>query len=1678
MKLIVFFFLIFLINENNTSELSLIPDELITKIKIFKLEDTLIKDNSIIFTNNIFPNFKFFKIDFSSIMDISEENIFSFVKISVRPLNENTYKTLFLYANKTIYDFSNSTDYSIDYNIQDKKPTIFLPKKFYCENKYLYFFIQGDKNLEFEYTIETFINDITIKENENKFNILFKPGIIDLFFKIKDSIPKGYLLINLLTSGVIEDAQDLYLDVICPSNNNDTIGTFYPYFINGVGRLITDSEIINCKKNNEDFSFIKIILYNNLKTTLDIEFNSQYLEKDKNEFLTKKIYENTIYTSLLIGEDKQCFKFKQELEDREIFYDYDFNIRTISSDITVKHYSEGSKKKEKKIMFTGLVEFNIVVDKNYYICIENNKKYNAGIQFQIIQKFEKDISNIAKKPLMPLINGFPTYFKIGKVQSMIYKVDLKPFQHIDKNEGYREKNKIVKYHLIRKNQAEIKMHHIQCKKFSMDYNRHTCTNLYNKVYIMNLDLYINYYYLKKNSLYYNEYVLVECEDEKKECEFLLDVNLLDETDSYPTQLINNEDSHLDYYYKPISKNYIDKYKISLSNKLKSNSKLYIILYMFSGDADLSIYDYNDNNSNKDLQRVIQNTEYTSIGKKKYLAYNIKTSNKKLKYNLREIILKVTGLLDGFYSLKYYTVNNDGINKNIYFSLPVGEVNFDKISQEENTKIYTLNSLLSMSPYSHYYDESNNEYYININGLNCILEVEFMENKKINREIQIFFKEKDLKKNNLKIKLYELDSKSNNKNEYCIFYIMSNSVQYQKNTIIINEGVIHTMTLDDKIETVTYRYPYVYDDNIVSISLYKYLKDDLIVNVNINGVYTTHSFTMKNLYYKKIVIYVNKLRNICLKEGEVVPSYKDFISLCPININIRLPNNKEKTINKFQLEVLSNGKTPTYIRNGEIRFDSFIVNQYSSSGKQNNYVYYYTDLGKDEYPSEIIINTKFGSCEAVAKIVTKDNVDMFSNWDRRVRLPTHDDNDKTDYIKYNYELSKFIIKKKDLKKCEQGCEIYIGVFSRETSVYFQINDFIIMIRKNYRNEPINLLFNQNIDDSITKNANTQYYISHLENENINKLVFTFNSDYCSLCIIMIDNNDNNYDLKKLNKCDWKLDNIVNGYRNYMLSIKSTDSKLKNKNLTSIKFISKISSQIRNNNENLYYSLKINKQVNNLPMIINVDSINNEIAQLDTETGIAYYAIRIQEYQIINEIDLIVISEEKIINDNIFLYAKIISQEDYNKYGFNDTLINEDYTNYEIKSNNELKNHLNIRIFHNADKEEDKIIFLVVKCNTINKVDSLMNHYVKIMVAFYKPNTNNSLKNNNFKLYNIQHQSPKFFIPLSENKYSIVVVNCLKGEGEITFDNLNNKQYEEIIDMNCNADKNKEYKFVMDLNNFYHDYDKNNEKFTSIKIKTKNYSVSKDNSFIFYISYYNKNIRNNIEIIDINKESKIFYPIINNIKNHNSLSYYLNINDVYDNDLLIEISFNNKYVKDENNLSLLSALINDEFIYQNIINEQQIIFSPSYGKNYYNKENKNIYILFKNDEIKKYKSNFGYALISISNKYFNYDINIEENEENDCFFFVKINIIENNKYNLNDYIEISNKHSNKIGNNNNNEKNNNYNEDNNSNFSFVKKIIIFIVILFIIIVLFLLFRCIRRKKIVQDTDYFKNIAPILQ
>ena len=477
---LIFFFILFFILEKNKSFSSPIPEEIITTIELNKLENNIIKDESKIFTNEKFSSFKFYKIDLSSLTDTSEEKHFSFIKISIKLKKENSYKSFLLYVNKTLNDFFEIMQSPTDYSIQDKNPTVFLPKKYFNDNKYIYFFIEGDKDTEFIYSIETILNDIIITEKENKFNILAKPGKIEFFYKLKQGIPKGYFLISLLTSGVIEDGKEIYLNAICPSKNSISMGKYYPYFINGVGLLIEDKEIIDCK--DDDYFFFKIILSNNLKHQINLEFNSQYLISNNRDFSQKEIYENSIYTSILLGQgdiNRQCFQFQQDLEDREVFHSYTFNIRSTSSDLVLSYQFKGDFYyiKNKNISFTGIMNIDTRgVETQTIICVQNNKKYITGLQFQLSPKLETEIFNLAKLPLMPLINGFPTYFQLGQVKSMIYKIDIRQLLY-----GSNKSNKkLIKYHLIKLNQVDIELGHIRCQKFVKTLNQDSCPKQYSQ----------------------------------------------------------------------------------------------------------------------------------------------------------------------------------------------------------------------------------------------------------------------------------------------------------------------------------------------------------------------------------------------------------------------------------------------------------------------------------------------------------------------------------------------------------------------------------------------------------------------------------------------------------------------------------------------------------------------------------------------------------------------------------------------------------------------------------------------------------------------------------------------------------------------------------------------------------------------------------------------------------------------------------------------------------------------------------------------------------------------------------------------------------------------------------------------------------------------------------------------
>ena len=103
-ELLFKFYIFVILLKISFSALSTIPENLITSVKISEFKNMSYTGESEIFTNENYPSIKFFKIDFSSLKDLSEENHFSFIKLTASVKPETTYKSLYLNVNKTLYD--------------------------------------------------------------------------------------------------------------------------------------------------------------------------------------------------------------------------------------------------------------------------------------------------------------------------------------------------------------------------------------------------------------------------------------------------------------------------------------------------------------------------------------------------------------------------------------------------------------------------------------------------------------------------------------------------------------------------------------------------------------------------------------------------------------------------------------------------------------------------------------------------------------------------------------------------------------------------------------------------------------------------------------------------------------------------------------------------------------------------------------------------------------------------------------------------------------------------------------------------------------------------------------------------------------------------------------------------------------------------------------------------------------------------------------------------------------------------------------------------------------------------------------------------------------------------------------------------------------------------------------
>ena len=375
--------------------------------------------------------------------------------------------------------------------------------------------------------------------------------------------------------------------------------------------------------------------------------------------------------------------------------------------------------------------------------------------------------------------------------------------------------------------------------------------------------------------------------------------------------------------------------------------------------------------------------------------------------------------------------------------------------------------------------------------------------------------------------------------------------------------------------------------------------------------------------------------------------------------------------------------------------------------------------------------------------------------------------------------------------------------------------------------------------------------------------------------------------------------------------------------------------------------------------------------------------------------------------------------------------------------------------------------------MDKLSKITNHYIKIMTSFYKSSINTSIRSYNYKLYEVSSIRPiNFFIPLINNKHSIIIINCIKGKGKIVI----GQKYE----IDINEDMQSNYKIVLDKNN--------NEDFSNVGI----YNVEKnlDSNFIFYIYLLYENIEDYIYKISHQKINYIYYPNNENIMSKKFLYFYYDLSYLFELKrkvdkselklIAFEFQFPNNFFDYKNNINDIKYSLAN---YENIINKNinDLDDRTLLGDIFYNNATGYIYTIFNindnriNNQIKNYI--YKYILITIKNN-FNYD---KKNE----YFHIRIKKISNdNIYDIINNSKIISKNSNynyenikkkksennkKIGDGNIIQNNN----DGHSNFSISKTTIIFIVLFLVIIVVLYLIRCFKKYKVISINEQYKRM-----
>ena len=682
--------------------------------------------------------------------------------------------------------------------------------------------------------------------------------------------------------------------------------------------------------------------------------------------------------------------------------------------------SDIGKNLQFKSYYQNYFDFNISnISEGYkYLCVKGEKNENISYIIQITNVTKLDIGNFN---VDPLLNGF------------IYKDELKPneIRQYRKMKYASKTTKETKYN-VRVISGDIKVYIYLCEKFP--YCNNTISEL-EKEEELKQNIFVpysinNFYsagfksFAKEKYSKGNQYLLyVICnKNNTNSCNY--EISFFDEDDS----LLLREDFKVSEFIK--FDNIFYQYHFNIEDD-KTNEVL-VSLYTMSGDINFTVI------SKEKKQEKIQ------IGNVNI----IKFTNENQKLNgLYDI--NITGYKNSFYYLSYQIITDDIKTEKEDVGLGITLIKSIKPNQNKIFK------------FTHNINNLNNNFVSQFFPINCKINVEY-KNKILTSTNSLF--QHELTKSDLdfsdreieyKIIFDSMDESETYDNKLCFFYISSQEIS-NNNQVLINDLLPFDFKLNTKVPKIKLLYPYTSNE------------EEVFIGINLPTQFTIASKIF--IENKELIeeIEFSKYKSFIIGKDELGVNCK---SKSECNILIEIYSKSEEDLKKeikVNLSIDPRTKTPSYLKKSTLRKD------YINVGTIN---YYMTEIGENE-EGEILINFERGGGIMFGKIVKKTESEINPDWNGRVNLPKEN---STNLLKYDPFTKKIYYFKNNTNKCKQGCDLFLGVITKDTyqeeiksMFYSKYTLYLRDLNKNKKEETIIIPVNEYIYGAIEKTISNNYY----------------------------------------------------------------------------------------------------------------------------------------------------------------------------------------------------------------------------------------------------------------------------------------------------------------------------------------------------------------------------------------------------------------------------------------------------------------------------------------------------------------------------------------------------------------------------------------------------------------------------